>query len=126
MTRNKPVAFASRSLKPAEKRYSTIELETLAIWWSVTKKFRTYIEGQQFTLETDHKPLLSLMKKSYNNARIERWMTTLQEYDMIVKHISGKDNTTADALSRYPVDTPETYYHDTSRVMNSSTQTENV
>ncbi|CAF4539213.1 unnamed protein product, partial [Rotaria magnacalcarata] len=31
----KPVAFASRSLKPAEKRYSTIELETLAIWWSV-------------------------------------------------------------------------------------------
>ncbi|CAF3711733.1 unnamed protein product [Rotaria socialis] len=122
----KPVAFASRSLKPAEKRYSTIELETLAIWWSVTKKFRTYIEGQKFTLETDHKPLLSLMKKSYNNARIERWMTTLQEYDMIVKHISGKDNTTADALSRYPVDAPETYSYDTPHVMNSSTQTENV
>ncbi|CAF1470340.1 unnamed protein product [Adineta steineri] len=42
----KPVAFASRSLKKAEKNYSAIELEALAIWWSVTQKFRSYIEGQ--------------------------------------------------------------------------------
>lgn len=121
----KPVAFASRGLKPAEKRYSTIELETLAIWWSVTQKFRTYIEGQQFTLETDHKPLLSIMKKPYHNTRIERWMTTLQEYDMIVQHIPGKDNTTADALSRYPVDIPDNdKSFETSIFVNSSTQTE--
>ncbi|CAF2961342.1 unnamed protein product [Rotaria sp. Silwood2] len=122
----KPVAFASRSLKPAEKRYSTIELEALAIWWSVTQKFRTYVEGQQFTLETDHKPLLSLMKKPYHNTRIERWMTTLQEYDMIVQHISGKDNTIADALSRYPVDKLDTNCYDAPNFVNSSTQTENV
>ena len=51
----KPVAFASRSLKPAEKNYSAIELECLAIWWCVTDKFRPYLEGQQFVLETDHK-----------------------------------------------------------------------
>jgi hypothetical protein len=122
----KPVAFASRSLKPAEKNYSAIELEALAIWWSITQKFRTYIEGQQFILQTDHKPLLSLMKKPYHNARIERWMTMLQQYDMVIQHISGKDNTTADALSRYPVDQPDTLEEDKPRLITSSTQTENV
>ena len=122
----KPVAFASRSLKPTEKRYSTIELEALAIWWSVTQKFRPYIEGQQFFLETDHKPLLSLMKKPYHNARIERWMSLLQQYDMIIKHIPGKENTTADALSRYPVDTPDVAEEDEPRLVTSSTQTEDI
>ena len=41
----KPIAFASRSLQPAEKKYSAIELEALAIWWSVTQKFHSYIDG---------------------------------------------------------------------------------
>ncbi|CAF4129789.1 unnamed protein product [Rotaria sordida] len=122
----KPVAFASRSLKPAEKRYSAIELEALAIWWSVTKKFRSYIEGQQFFLETDHKSLMSLMKKPYHNARIERWMTLLQQYDMIIKHIPGKENTTADALSRYPVDKPDVIEDDEPRLVASSTQTDDI
>ena len=122
----KPVAFASRSLKPAEKNYSAIELEALAIWWSVTQKFRSYIEGQQFILETDHKPLISLMKKPYHNTRIERWMTMLQQYDIIIKHISGKENTTADALSRYPVDKPEVFEENLSRLVTSSTQTDEI
>ncbi|CAF4565668.1 unnamed protein product, partial [Rotaria sp. Silwood2] len=122
----KPVAFASRGLKPAEKKYSAIELEALAIWWSVTQKFRSYIEGQQFFLETDHKPLLSLMKKPYHNARIARWMTTLQQYDMIIQYIPGKENTTADALSRYPVDKPDVNDEDSPRLITSSTQTDNI
>ncbi|CAM4939939.1 unnamed protein product [Rotaria socialis] len=120
----KPVAFASRSLKPAEKNYSAIELEGLAIWWSITQKFRSYIEGQRFILETDHKPLLSLMKKPYHNSRIERWMTMLQQYDIIIKHISGKDNTTADALSRYPVDKPDAIEDESPHLITSSTQTD--
>ncbi|CAF3378177.1 unnamed protein product, partial [Rotaria sp. Silwood2] len=122
----KLVAFASRTLKPAETRYSTIELETLAIWWSVTQKFRSYIEGQQFIIETDHKPLLSLMHKPYHNSRIERWMTTLQQYDIIIRHISGTDNTTVDALSRYPVDQPDITDDNEPRFSTSSTQTDNI
>ena len=121
----KPVAFASRSLKPAEKNYSAIELECLAIWWCVTDKFRPYIEGQQFVLETDHKPLLSLMKKPYRNARIERWMTELQQYDMVIQHICGTANVLADALSRYPVDKPDPDVEDTSYA-HSSTQTDDM
>ena len=117
------IAFVSRSLKPAEKKYSAIELEAFAIWWCVTQKFRTYVEGQQFFLETDHKPLLSLMKKPYHNRRIERWMTTLQQYDMLINHIPGNENTTADALSRYPVDKPASLDEIEPRLITSSTQT---
>lgn len=114
----KPVAFASRSLKPAEKNYSAIELECLAVWWCINDKFHPYIEGQRLILETDHKPLLSLMKKPYRNARIERWMTDLQHYDMCIQHISGTTNVLADALSRYPVDTPDTVADDQSASSN--------
>ncbi|CAF5014318.1 unnamed protein product, partial [Rotaria sp. Silwood1] len=109
-----------------KKKYSAIELEALAIWWSGTQKFRSYIEGQQFFLETDHKPLISLMKKPCHNARIEQWMTTLQQYDMIIQHIPGKDNTTANALSRYSVDQPSVNDEDAPRLVTSSTQTEDL
>ena len=122
----RPVAFVSRSLKPAEKKYSAIELEALAIWWCVTQKFRTYVEGQQFFLETDHKPLLSLMNKPYHNNRIERWMTTLQQYDMIITHIPGNENTIADALSRYPVDKPLFTDEIEPCLITSSTQTDDT
>ena len=69
----------------------------------------------------DHKPLISVMKKPYQNVRIERWMTTLQQYDMIIQHMPGKENTTADALSRYPVDKPDYTDDEIPRLINSST-----
>ncbi|CAF1276200.1 unnamed protein product [Adineta steineri] len=96
-----------QNLKKAEKNYSAIELEALANWWRVTQKFRSYIERQQFLLETDHKPLLSLMKKPYHNARIER-----QHYCY--------------ALSRYPVDHPNLIDDDTALLHISSTQTDDL
>ncbi|CAF4980888.1 unnamed protein product [Rotaria sp. Silwood1] len=66
------------------------------------------------------------MKKPYYNARTEQWMTILQQYDMILQHISGKENTTADTLSRYPVDKPDAYDEDAPRLVTSSTQTEDL
>ncbi|CAF2025414.1 unnamed protein product [Rotaria magnacalcarata] len=120
----RPVAFASRSLKPSEKNYSAIELEGLTIWWSTTQKFRSYIEGQRFILETDHITVIIVMKKRYHNSRIERWVTMLQQYDIIIKHISGKDNTTADALSRYHVDKPDVIEDESPHLITSSTQTD--
>ena len=50
------IAFASRSLSPAEKNYSQLDKEALAIVFGV-KKFHQYVYGRQFVIQTDHKPL---------------------------------------------------------------------
>ncbi|MCG7869398.1 MAG: hypothetical protein JAY74_23895, partial [Candidatus Thiodiazotropha taylori] len=39
------VAYASRSLKPAEKNYTAHKLEFLALKWAVTDKFHDYLYG---------------------------------------------------------------------------------
>lgn len=54
----RPIAFASRSLSKAEKGYSVIHKEALAIYWGV-KKFSQYLIGRRFILASDHKPLLA-------------------------------------------------------------------
>ena len=56
----RPISFASRFLNAAEKKYSTNELEMLAVVWG-SEYFRNYIFGRQFTVVTDHKALVSLL-----------------------------------------------------------------
>jgi len=55
----RPVAFISRVLKRAEKNYSAIVKEALAIFWAV-RKLSQYLLGRRFILVTDHKPLLAI------------------------------------------------------------------
>ena len=50
------ISYASRSLTDVESRYSQTEKEALALVW-VCERFRMYVPGQSFKLETDHKPL---------------------------------------------------------------------
>ena len=52
----KPIAYASRSLSPAERRYSQLDKEALAIIFVVTK-FPQYLLGCHFVILSDHKPL---------------------------------------------------------------------
>ncbi|KAG1940258.1 retrotransposable element [Pimephales promelas] len=71
----KPVAFASRTLTDAEKKYSIVEKEALACVWA-TEKWRTYVWGHRFTLRTDHQALTTLLStKGMGRAgmRIARW-----------------------------------------------------
>ena len=55
----KPVAYASRSMTQAERRYAQIEKEALAITW-VCQRFSDHVLGCRFTTESDHKPLIPL------------------------------------------------------------------
>ena len=84
----RPIAFASRTLNQAEKAYSQIDKEALALYWGV-RTFNTYLYGHKFTLVTDHKPLLSIFspKKSLpvmTAARLQRLLYFYQDTRMIL------------------------------------------
>src|SRR6266508_3957850 len=95
----RPVAYASRSLTPAEKNYHTTDLECLAIIWSV-RHFHKYLINKSFKIFTDHSALKSLQKITELIRRRARWIIELQQYNFVIEHRSGKKNQNADALSR--------------------------
>ena len=99
--KGKPVAYASRSLSPAECNYAQIEKELLAIVFAC-QKFHNYIYGFRTKVQTDHKPLESIVKKALHKTspRLQRMLLKLQKYDLIINYIKGKNLHVADALSR--------------------------
>eukprot|EP00731_Ephydatia_muelleri_P007930 Em0004g268a len=60
---NKPIAYASRALTDTEKRYAQIEKQLLAVVYAL-EKFNQYVYGKTVQVESDHKPLESITKKS--------------------------------------------------------------
>ena len=84
-----PIAYGSKKLTSAERKYSTIEKECLAIVWEVSK-FHLYLAGKPFVLQTDHQLLTFLKDAKFRNDRIMRWALALQKHDYIVKDISAK------------------------------------
>ena len=98
-----PIAYASRSLRPAERNYGISELETLGLVWAV-KHFRPYILGYPCTVYTDRAACLSLLSSHNPSTKLARWALTIQEMNLTIKHRSGKKNANADALSRNPTD----------------------
>ena len=97
-----PVLYVSRKLKPAERNYSTIEKECLAVVFAISK-LQHYLYGNEFVLETDHRPLTWMRTKDHQNARVTRWNLALQPYNFRVRNIKGRDAIWADALSRLPL-----------------------
>lgn len=91
-----PVAFASRSLKESEKKYAPFHLEYLAMVWSI-KHFKPYLTGKQFTLRTDHRPLLTMNKSKCQI--FDRYLHELSQFDFETVYLRG-DKMPADALSR--------------------------
>lgn len=99
--KDRPVAYASRTLNKAEQRYSTTEREMLAIQWAA-KHFRQYLYGKHFQIVTDHKPLIWILKATDppTNSRLMRLRMKLEEYEYEPIYKKGSLNTNADALSR--------------------------
>ena len=95
-----PVAFASRTLTQIEKRYAQIEKECQAIVFGC-QKFSQYISRRdKVTIESDHKPLQSIFKKSLLEApcRLQRMMLRLQRYNLEVLYKPGPQMYIADHL----------------------------
>lgn len=101
MQNGKPVAYASKSLTPAEVYYAQIEKEMFVILFGC-KRFHHYVYGRHIDVESDHKPLESILKKPLvvAPARLQRMMLQLQKYNVTVRHVPGKEIPVADTLSR--------------------------
>ena len=97
------IAYVSRTLTSAEKNYSQIEKEGLAIVFGV-KKFHNYLYGCQFSIESDHQPLSCLFSESraipqMASSRIQRWALTLSAYQYTLCYKAGSTLANADSLS---------------------------
>lgn len=99
-----PIAYASRKLTDTERRYAQIEKELLAVVFGM-EKFHQYTYGRKVNVQSDHRPLESIMKKPLHAApkRLQRMMLRLQIYDVDLKWRPGKDMHLADFLSRAPL-----------------------
>ena len=99
----RPITYISCTLSPAEKHYSQLEKEALAIVFAV-KKFHHYLIGRHFTIESNHQPLKTLLGETCNiphmaSSRIIHWAITLWIPGTVVKvtgtllyHIKLTDN----------------------------------
>ena len=95
------IAYAGRDLNPAEHNYSATEREALAVIDGI-KRFQPYLQGQKFTIHTDHNALRWLMSLEDPSGQLARWSLLIQQFDFDIVHRPGVVNTNADALSRQP------------------------
>ena len=65
-----PVYLASKSLQDAECGYVAIELEALAVAWAM-EKLHHFLYASHFNLETDQKPLETILPKSLTEATLQ-------------------------------------------------------
>ncbi len=102
----KPVAFFSRQLRPAEKNYSVTELESLAIVASI-HHFEYHVYGHPLKIVTDHRACLAISNGSHLNRRLLRFALALQDMEVEIVHRPGSAHGNADGLSRQSWDQDE-------------------
>ena len=97
----KPVYFASKALTEAQRGYVAIDLESLAVAWTM-EKFHHFLYGNHFLLETDQKPLEIILSRSLNQVthRLQRILISTFTYNFNVHYLPGLTNQLADCLSR--------------------------
>ena len=97
----RPVAYASKTLTSCESNYSNIERELLGVLFSVLH-FKHFTYGRKVHIITDHKPLVSLFRKSLTSAspRLSRMLLRILDYQLDVMYQPGTKMHLSDALSR--------------------------
>ncbi|XP_058817373.1 uncharacterized protein K02A2.6-like [Topomyia yanbarensis] len=103
-----PVAFASRTLTKSEQRWAQIEKELLAVVFAFNR-FHFFIYGREFVVQSDHKPLETLIKRNIDDVtpRLQRMILILLKYSgLSLVYTPGKNLLVADCLSRAAL--PET------------------
>ena len=100
----RPIEFASRTMTPTETRYAQIEKECLAVVFGL-ERFDQYTYGREVTIQNDHKPLSSILRKplSQSPKRLQAMILRIRRYDINFVYLEGKKLVLAETLSRAPL-----------------------
>lgn len=111
-----PLGFFSRKLSSSQKKYSPYDRELLAIYEGI-RYFRYMLEARSFAIFTDHKPITFAFKTKRDNCspRQFRYLDLISQYTTDIRHIAGRDNIVADALSRIEEIGPAINYSELAR-----------
>lgn len=96
-----PLGYYSKALSSAQRNYSSYDRELTAIYQAI-KYFKYMVEGRSFCVFTDHKPLVFAFDQNPEkaNPRQLRQLDFVSQFTTDLRHIAGRDNVTADMLSR--------------------------
>ena len=99
-----PISYFSHKLSSAETNYSTFDRELLAIYLAI-KHFRHFIEGREFHVWTDYKPLTFSFATNSNrySPRQACQLDFISKFTTDIRHVKGSNNPVADALSRVDI-----------------------
>ena len=100
---DRPIQYVSKKLTETQKRWAPVMKEAYAIVYAL-KKLRPYLQGADFVIYTDHKPLKSLFSSEMKNSMIQRWAMQISEFGCRIEYRKGKHNVRADMLSRLRID----------------------
>ena len=92
------VNYASKTLNEAQRNYTTMEKELLAVVYALDK-FRSYLIGSDIVIFTNHSALKYLLTKQNSKARLIRWVLLLKEFNIQIRDKKGVENVVADHLS---------------------------
>lgn len=62
-------------------------------------KFRQYLVGNRFRVNTDHNILHHFLRQKDLNDKQQKWVSRVQAYDFDIEYIRGKQNVVTNALS---------------------------
>ncbi|GFY23135.1 transposon Tf2-11 polyprotein [Trichonephila clavipes] len=100
-----PIAFLTLKLSTTQQNWSTYDRKLLAIYTSM-KKFRHMLEGREFIIYTDQKPLTYAFKQKPDKyiPRQLRHLEYISQFFTDIRYVVGTENKVADALSRVEID----------------------
>ena len=95
----RPVYFTSKALSETQRGYVAIEQESLAVTWAMEKCYH-FLYVNHFILETDQKPLETILPRSLNQAtpHLQRILIRTFPYNFTVRYLPGLKNQLADCL----------------------------
>ncbi|WKA11764.1 hypothetical protein VitviT2T_029233 [Vitis vinifera] len=106
MQQGRPLAYMSQAIHGKALQLSTYEKELMALVLAV-KKWRSYLLGHNFKIQTDQQSLNYLLEQKMGTPLQQQWITKLLGYEFVVEYKQGKENKVADALSRKMEDQKE-------------------